>query len=169
MSNKKSFIGVSTDGDPTSLSGNNRYTPYPMKTQDMGTGEYEKKAPDDVEFKDPPLEIQYNDAIYPTVTPTSKTQDFENKANTSFKDLDNEQVDRADPKEKANRSGIPATASWSILMNELKFSGITTIENLLKTADLIPGGKGDKLDHDEIPKKEMEVGKEIESEHTPNE
>jgi len=167
MSKKKSFIGVSTEGDPTSLAGNNRYTPYPQKTQDVSTDEYEHKAPSDVSFKDPPLEIQYNKELYPTVTPTEKLQESDDYGTKTYEQLDNDQVDAEDLPAKANRSGLPKAATWRFFMKEDKFGGIKTIDSLLKQADILPGGKGDDLDHDSIPKKEMEVGVDIESEHSP--
>lgn len=45
---------------------------------------------------------------------------------------------------------------------------INSIDDLIKIADKLPGGKGDDLDIDKIPEKELEKGKKVESEHTPN-
>ena len=76
----------------------------------------EKKTPPDVKFPpDDDIEIQYNDSLNPTTVPTEKIENLYNKSNTSYADLDNEQIDMAHP----NKSAF------------VKFKDIKTLDELL--------------------------------------
>ena len=68
---------------------------FPPKSQ-------EKKTPPDVKFQpDGDFEIQYNDSLSPTTVPTESIENLYNKSNTSYDDLDNEQIDMAHPNKSA--------------------------------------------------------------------
>jgi len=128
--NKKADMGVSVSGAPDSLSGNLDYT-LPQKFQDPGTDEFKTVAPFDVVHRAPEkVELQYNDALKPTVLPTDSKYDNNNKSNTV--DSGNKQVGDTDLAAKANRSSM---GSWSIAMNEQQFSKVNSIDSLIKTAE----------------------------------
>lgn len=128
--NKKADMGVSVSGAPDSLAGNLDYA-LPQKFQDPGTNEFKTVAPFDVVHRAPEkVELQYNDALKPTVLPTDAKYDNNNKSNTV--DSGNKQVGDTDLAAKANRSSM---GSWSIAMNEQQFSKIDSIDTLIKTAE----------------------------------
>jgi len=127
---KKSDMGVSVSGAPDSLAGNLNYT-LPQKFQDPGTDIFKTVAPFDVVHRTPErVELQYNDALKPTVLPTDSKYDNNNKSNTV--DSGNKQVGDTDLAAKANRSSM---GSWSIAMNEQQFSKVSNIDSLIKTAE----------------------------------
>ena len=131
---KKAFIGALPAGALDTLSENLKYT-FPSKSQNIGTDEYERKAPQDEQnllFEKTPekVELQYNDALKPTVLPTDAKYDNNNKSNTV--DSGNKQVGDTDLAAKANRSSMGA---WSIAMNEQQFSKVSSIDSLIKTAE----------------------------------
>jgi len=161
---KKADMGVLPVGDPTSLQGNLNYVLHDTPPETDSEAHGIKTPQPNVKIGpnvDKP-EIYRNEDLFPTVLPSDALINNNNKSNTV--DSGNKQVGDIDLAAKANRS---SKGSWSTTMNEQQFAKVNSIDELVKIADLLPGGKGDNLDHDIIPKKEMELGKEIESEHTP--
>jgi len=127
--NKKSDMGVSVSGAPDSLAGNLNYT-LPQKFQDPGTDVFKTVAPFDVVHRTPEkVELQYNDALKPTVLPTDSEEYNNNKSNTTQKDLDGDQIDRS------RIDGPNKSAIWSRTMNEQQFYQIDNIDTLIKTAE----------------------------------
>lgn len=51
--------------------------------------------------------------------------------------------------------------------NKFELLNVNSQYTFLRKADLIPGGKGDKFPLHKIPKDELELGMEVESEHSP--